>query len=319
MVLQLSLETLLTVANRLPVLRLKVQIKMRTAGSFADNAGALFHGALGWAMHDVAKELWQLGYGELAQQDSRPFGVLPPQVTQWQAGDLLWFDYNAAAEMALHAEPLLQSLLRMGERGLGEASSDGQRLGFTVQQVLQMTPDGSCLLWHHQLPQVQGVLRPGLAGAIKQAVALGQPVPEAAMALRVECISRLRLKAKGQVLQQAPTAKVLASAVARRLLNLQNASEQETQQIHQLLTPLADIQLVADHTQSDGLNRYSHKLQQRHVIEGIRGHWLYAGPNIRQLLPWLALAQWLQLGGKTSFGFGAIDWQLAVLGEWWLL
>lgn len=314
-VLILSFETLVAVAGRLPVLRIKVQIKMHSSGVFADNASALFHGALGWAMHDVAPTLWQLGYGELAQQDSRPFSVLPPSPTKWQADDLLWFDFTAAAGMALHIEPLLQSLLHMGERGLGEAGTDDQRRGFTVQQVLQITPYGSCLLWHHQLPQVRGALRPCLAEAIGQAIALGQSAPEASLALRVECISRLRLKVQGQVLRQAPSAKVLASAVARRLLNLQNASEQETQQIYQLLTPLADIQLVADHTQSDGLNRYSRKLQQRHVIEGISGHWLYASPEVRLLLPWLALAQWLQVGGKTSFGFGAIEWQLVVLGE----
>ncbi|WP_279487120.1 CRISPR system precrRNA processing endoribonuclease RAMP protein Cas6 [Aeromonas veronii] len=58
------------------------------------------------------------------------------------------------------------------------------------------------------------------------------------------------------------------------------------------------------------LTRYSARQRQHHSIEGLRGRWAYQG-DIQLLIPWLALGEWIQLGNKTSFGYGAIEWQLA--------
>jgi hypothetical protein len=305
----LPFNTLTTVAGRLPVLRLKVQIKMLAAGCLADNAGALFHGSLGWAMADVDTALWQLCYGPLAQQDSRAFSILPPPTPcQWQAGDRIWFEFVGLAEVALLLKALIATFVRMGERGFGE-----QPLRFELQQVSQITPYGQCLLWQQGLPLTMSHYNCQLLpAALLQALAFAETIPADRLLLRVECQSRLLLKAQRQVLRTAPSALQLARAVLRRLFSLQLTSVAEQQQIYSLLEPLRAIELMADHTRRDDLNRYSRQQQQRHVIEGITGHWYYRGAAIKQLLPWLVLAHWLQLGGKTSFGFGAIDWQLVV-------
>lgn len=307
----MSFETLLTVAGRLPVLHLKVQIKMLAAGSFDDNAGALFHGSLGWAMHDAAPELWQLGYGELEQQDSRPFSILPPKTPcQWQEGDLLWFEFVGLAQMSQQLPELMQSFIRMGERGLGH-----HRLGFAVQQVVQHTPNGQCLLWQHHLPVLAMNYQSGLLhSALLQSVALSEQIPSDSMAVRVECLSRLRLKEQGKVLQSAPSAVQIARAVCRRLLSVQLTTDIEKDQLYQSIANLAPIQIYQDNTRRSDLRRYSQHQQQKHAIEGISGDWVYSGPQVKQLLPWLALARWLHLGGKTSFGFGAIEWQVMGLG-----
>ena len=308
----MSFETLLSVAGRLAVLHVRVQIKMQAAGVFDQNAGALFHGSLGWAMHDAAPALWQLGYGELAQQDSRPFSILPPRLPcQWQAGELLWFEFVGLAHMSQQLPELVQSFIRMGERGLGQ-----NRFGFTVQQVVQNTPDGQCLLWQHSLPVLainyQSRL---LQNAVLHSLALSEQIPSDSMAVRVECLSRLRLKEQGKVLQSAPSAVQLARAVCRRLLSLQHSTDTEKEQLYQLIANLASIQIYQDNSERSELHRYSQHQQQKHAIEGISGSWVYAGPQVKQLLPWLALARWLHVGGKTSFGFGAIDWQVMVLGS----
>lgn len=300
-------STLLSVAGRLAVLHVKVQIKMQAAGAFDENAGALFHGSLGWALYDAAPGLWQLGYGELAQQDSRPFSILPPKAPcQWQAGDLLWFEFVGLAQMSQQLPELVQSFIRMGERGLGQ-----NRLGFTVLRVVQNTTEGQCLLWQHHLP-VQAInYQSGLLQkAVLQSVALSEQIPSETMAVRVEALSRLRLKEQGKVLQSAPSAVQLARAVCRRLLSLQHSTDTEKDQLYQLIANLAPIQIYQDNTSRSELHRYSAHQQQKHAIEGICGSWVYSGPEVKQLLPWLALAQWLHLGGKTSFGFGAIEWQV---------
>lgn len=303
-------STLLSVAGRLAVLHVKVQIKMQAAGAFDENAGALFHGSLGWAMYDAAPDLWQLGYGELAQQDSRSFTILPPKAPcQWQAGDLLWFEFVGLAQMSQQLPELVQSFIRMGERGLGH-----HRLGFTVQQVVQHTPNGQCLLWQHHLPALAINYQSSvLQTALLQSVALSEQIPSETMAVRVECLSRLRLKEQGKVLQSAPSAVQLARAVCRRLLSVQHSTTAENDQLYQLIANLAPIQIYQDYSKRSDLHRYSQHQQQKHAIEGISGSWVYSGPEVKQLLPWLALAQWLHLGGKTSFGFGAIEWQVVVL------
>jgi hypothetical protein len=303
-------DTLLSVAGRLAVLHLQVQIKMQAAGAFDENAGALFHGSLGWAMHDVAPDLWQLGYGELEQQDSRPFSILPPKAPcQWQAGDLLCFEFVGLAQMSQQLPELVQSFIRMGERGLGH-----HRLGFTVQRVVQHTPHGQCLLWQHHLPVLAMNYQSGLLhSALLQSVALSEQIPSDSMAVRVECLSRLRLKEQGKVLQSAPSAVQLAKAVCRRLLSVEHSTAAEKDQLYQLIANLAPIQIYQDNTRRNDLRRYSQHQQQKHAIEGISGDWVYSGPQVKQLLPWLALARWLHVGGKTSFGFGAIEWQVVVL------
>jgi CRISPR/Cas system endoribonuclease Cas6 (RAMP superfamily) len=41
-------------------------------------------------------------------------------------------------------------------------------------------------------------------------------------------------------------------------------------------------------------------------LEGVTGRLHFEGP-VGPLLPWLQLADWLQIGTKTTFGFGVIE------------
>lgn len=302
------MEQLQQVAGRLPLLRLQLQIQMQQAGEFDQDAGALFHGSFGWALHEVAPELWDLAYGELTQQESRPFCILPPALPcQWQRGDTVTFAIVALATMALQPDRLLATVIRMGKRGLGS-----RQIRFTLQQATQLTPDGPILLL---LQGVAVTARPAptsvLARAVEQANTLAAVMSD--VAIRVQCSSRLRLKDQGKVLRRAPTALQIARAICRRLCTVQQVNEAEKTALYQLLSPLEQIVLRQDESRQDQMQRYSNKQQQQHPIEGICGWWLYSGAAVPMLLPWLAIGQWLQLGGKTSFGFGAIEWQLVVL------
>jgi CRISPR/Cas system endoribonuclease Cas6 (RAMP superfamily) len=52
--------------------------------------------------------------------------------------------------------------------------------------------------------------------------------------------------------------------------------------------------------------RHSHRSGQDMPLEGVTGRLHYLGPR-RTLLPWLHLADWMQIGSKTTFGFGVIE------------
>lgn len=71
-------------------------------------------------------------------------------------------------------------------------------------------------------------------------------------------------------------------------------------------------QIKGDHSQERELRRFSSRSRQQHHIEGLSGCWGYQGSGLVYLLPWLALGKWLHLGSKTTFGFGAFDWQVGM-------
>ncbi|HDX9007863.1 CRISPR system precrRNA processing endoribonuclease RAMP protein Cas6 [Aeromonas dhakensis] len=302
----MSLETLFSLCRRIDLLHLECRVVMDAAGTLDEQAGSLLHGSLGWAMKEAAPRLWQDAYGPLEQGAVRPLSLHPPHPgNQWQQGESLTFGLTLFNTLARDVEGIKSSLQRMGERGWGQ-----QRIGFTLQELTQRTPLGTRLIWSRQAPDhLSAPLATTLEEAILAAAAL---CSEATPALvQLHACTRLHIKEAGNPVTTAPSALLLGRTLCRRLLALVGPhSEQERLAVQSHLNGLEKISLCWDHTQSDPLSRYSARQRQRHCIEGLRGHWAYQG-DVQRLIPWLALGEWIQLGNKTSFGFGAIEWQLA--------
>lgn len=302
----MSLETLFSLCRRIDLLHLECRVVMRAAGTLDEQAGNLLHGSLGWAMKEAAPRLWQDAYGPLEQGAVRPLSLHPPHPgSQWQQGESLTFGLTLFNTLACDVEGIKASLQRMGERGWGQ-----QRIGFTLQELTQRTPLGTRLIWSWQAPeQLSAPLATTLEEAILAAAALcGEASPSL---VQLRACTRLHIKEAGNPVTTAPSALLLGRTLCRRLLALVGPhSEQERLAVQSHLNGLEKISLCWDHTQSDPLSRYSARQRQRHCIEGLRGRWAYQG-DIQRLIPWLALGEWIQLGNKTSFGYGAIEWQLA--------
>lgn len=302
----MSIETLLALCGRIDTISLECRVQMHASGVLDDNAGSLLHGSLGWAMKEACPRLWYATYGPLEQGAVRPLSIHPPQQPcQWQQGGTISFGLTLFDSLARDIEGIKASLQRMGERGWGK-----HRVSFTLLELSQRTPFGKRLIWSELAPNSTMVpLTNSLEEAVLGAAAL---CGEAALELvQLNTLTRLHIKDAGNAVTSAPSAELFARTVCRRLLALVGShTEQERRAVHSQLNGLETLTLCWDHTQTAPLNRFSARQQQRHSIEGLQGRWAYSG-DIARLIPWLALADWLQLGNKTSFGFGSIEWQLA--------
>lgn len=298
-------ERLLALCDRLRWVRLRIRIRMGGAGQFDHQAGALLHGALGWAMRDAAPHLWLPAYAPLEQGAARPLTWHPPELPcQWQAGDEVVLGLSLYGDLTTDLPGLLTALIVMGERGLGAA-----RTSFMLTEVVQHTQIGQRLLWSGRQPAQRLLpLATGLSDALLGSMALCEG--EALRLAQIRTLTRLHIKDQGRVIRAAPSALLFARTVCRRLLTLLvNTLESDKQVLYDHLNGLEHLTLLWDHTHHAPLHRYSARQRQHHDIEGLAGSWAYHGDVIR-LLPWLVLAQWIQLGNKTSFGYGSIEWQL---------
>lgn len=304
----MALDRLLDVCARLPVMALRCSIVMAQAGELDDHAGSLFHGAFGWALRDAAPRLWSAAYGPLPQGAIRPFALLPPSSGRWQQGETLQFELSLFADLAKDPAGICAALLVMGERGLGP-----QRITFRLQQLIQIFPEGQQLIWTRSRPDLPLAVQPqALDQFLISAATLWSSLSYTALLAQMTCRSRLHIKEQGRVLQHAPAAITVVKTIARRLFSLtETVCEQEKLAIYESFDSLASISLAWDHSREDTFQRFSSRTRQHHQIEGVAGGWGYQGANIIQLLPWLAIGKWLHVGSKTTFGFGAIDWQLA--------
>ncbi|WP_299791646.1 CRISPR system precrRNA processing endoribonuclease RAMP protein Cas6 [uncultured Shewanella sp.] len=307
----MALDALLNVANRLAILPLRCSIKMLQAGQLDENAGSTFHGGWGWALKDTAPQLWQWGYGSLEQRAIRPFAIFPPQGSHtWLKGELLQFELTLFGPMTEDLPAILQSIKLLGELGLGHKRSQ-----FELHQVTRIGPDGERLLWstHAPLQLEQQNTMFCLDDAFLTNAPLWSHLPPDRLLTQITTRSRLHIKEQGRVLTQAPSALTLSKAIARRLLELvENVTEAEKVAVLENLTDIENTCLVWEHTQEQSLIRYSSRTRNRHHIEGFQGSWAYIGPGVLPLLTWLTIGRWIHLGSKTSFGFGAFDWQVAI-------
>jgi len=306
----MALQTLLNVCQRLPCLRLSIQIRMAQAGQWDEQAGTLLHGALGWAMREAAPRLWLAAYGPLTQGEVRPLTLHPPTLPcQWQAGSQVVFGLSLYGDLSRDLKGVLSALQLMGQRGLGSA-----RVSFQVEQLIQQTPMGQRLLWVATLPAQLLCPHPGgLTDALLGSMALCDDVP--VQLAQIQAVSRLHIKEQGKPIRQAPSALLLGRAVCRRLLSLLGeVSSEEQGRLYGLLDGLESLHLCWDQCSQTPLQRYSARQQQQHHIDGLMGSWAYRGQVIH-LLPWLVIGEWIQVGTKTSFGYGSIQWQLGALEQ----
>jgi len=308
----MSIDALLEVAAQVACLPLRCSVRMQQAGELTENAGSTLHGSWGWALAACSPALWQPAYGPVTQGAVRPLVISCPQAPCcWQAGDTLVLEISLYGEMAGQAETIIEGLQYWGKIGLGR-----DRCQFDLQSVSLRSAAGERLLWLQGCALSARDATLNLAETLLDQSALWSAMPQERLLVRVQSRSLLHLKENNEVVLHAPSALLFARSIARRLLSLSPAVTPELKAaVLANLDNLQQIWLLWDHTQERGLSRYSRKEQKRHQIPGLYGEWAYHGPQLNGLLPWLVLGYWLHIGSKTTFGFGAYDWQLGMQAD----
>lgn len=287
--------------NRLHILPLRIHCRATAHMPLPAFKGTVLHGALGWALEAVSPDLRRLMFaseGGLTERATpNPFALVPPlhNGPGFESGEGFSFGLTLLGCAVDALAPCIAALQAMGTRGLGT-----NRAPFAIEQVEQRHADG---LWRPLVSPAQGIWF-----ASPQPLDGSQlPQPKLTHALEVAFLTPTSLTENDQPCLRAPSFKTLFSrALGRALMvgsELQGVDLLDATTKKDLLNRAGAIRLTADATCWQELERFSPKEEKERRFGGLMGLAAYEG-DFAPFIPWLALAETLQVGKKTSFGFG---------------
>lgn len=267
---------------------------------------SLFHGVLGRVLHRDFPYLYSEIFGrEQVEGDAsltiHPYILLAPldELRTWEAGHEFGFELTLFGKAVRHAQACCDALSLVGRDGLGE-----RRTKFTVHQVEYLSADGLDTVW-----------RDGRDNAWIAPVDLYLDESGTSCAkLTLDLQTPLRLKHENRLVRQPPDFSLLFSKLLARLNMLTQA--QGNQPLVEgvakaSLTQLAnDIVLLQSDTRWVDWNRYSSSQKATMQFGGLMGTLEYSGA-LAPFLPYLRMAEFTHLGGKTTFGLGKVQCRFA--------
>jgi len=310
----LTAHTRLNPANAVtenPAFRLacfEFQLCLTEATELPVYKGSSFHGAFGHALARIGSHFRDYFYNptppahwsDAQQAPPRPYVLIPPldEKTRYAAGDTLNLGvvlYGAAVDYFLIVFAALEHL---GEfMGLGK-----QRARFSIDSITQLTSGGAYTLYRNRqwLGQTQAM----------QAGQFFADTPPSLSRIRLNHSTRLLLQANNQLLRTTPPFGLLMNRLLGRINALATlygggiaiAPEQK----QQLLKLAETVQIEHSTLQWHDWERHSQRSHSDMPFGGLLGETIYSG-ELAPFAPWLAMGQWVGIGGKTSFGLGLYE------------
>ena len=261
--------------------------------------GTLFRSVWGLALHQRSPQAFELLFGP-SQDIYRPWWWSPPDIghdTRIAPGFQLVSRLSLQDLAWPHLSACLDALADFGVYGLGP-----QRVRADLRQVRLLGPDGACPLdlgpqcAHWDAQQVW-------QSALNEATEWEGTAP-----MRVSARTPLRLKNQGSPMDEAPSLQTWVLRCMGRVQMLLPegsgallaATDKQTWLEHCDGMPAQGVTLWRQR-----VPRYSARQEQAMQIGGLCGSWSYPTRGC-SAWPWLRLAEHLQLGGKTTLGFGAV-------------
>ncbi len=285
------------------------QLSLSDATELPVYKGASFHGALGQALAKIGTHFRDYFYNpsppahwsDSQQAPPRPYVLIPPyeEKTHYAAGDTLNLGiilYGAAIDYFMI---VFAALDHLGEfMGLGK-----QRGRFRIECIRQLTDGAATVIY-------QNGRWLGQANAM-QAGQFFSDTPGSLSRLCLNHSTRLRLKGDNQLLNTAPPFSLLLNRLLGRinaLASLYGSGIVITPDEKQQLLNLAEtVQIESSTLQWHDWQRFSQRSQSTMPFGGLLGETVYRGAELAPFVPWLALGQWVGVGGKTSFGLGLYE------------
>lgn len=279
----------------LTLLRLRVHALSRGL-QWSGLPGSLLHGVLGKVLREQNPAIYADLIGPLdaagGAEAPRPLWLQPPLDPRavYAEGDGLQFDIMLANPRPEWLAALQRALPEVGRQGIGKT-----RGRFDVTHA---TP----VAW-----------RAGAAAGpvtLADMLAPGAPQPSPGVApqhLMLQCLTPLRLKAEGDVLRQPPEAALFMRRLLARAAMLAGCRLDALPLAAQALAQAEQLHLTEHQMQWDDLSRYSARQQAVLPLGGLTGWLGYSaapGAELAAARAWLHVGEWLQTGGKTSFGLG---------------
>ena len=279
-----------------PLRMLSLRFTLRSRGiRFPGFSGSIWHGGIGQMLAKASPQAFATLYQ--TEPESRLYAILPPAEAEYPAGaifELRMTLFGAGIECAL---AVAQAIAELGMIGLRPGGS------YDVIAISHLSPESEVRFFTTEqgfitLPQAHD-----LADWLHE-----EPAPGAHSTVRL--ITPLRIKEGGELLRTAPCYAQLMRRVMSRIDQLAHAAQADT--------PLPKSERAALFAEAEAVNiasanvfpftieRRSARSGQQMQFEGLTGQVDYQG-DMRRSLPWLRLAELIQVGGKTAFGFGGIE------------
>lgn len=276
-----------------PMLRLRFYLKSEGM-SFPAFHGAFWHSVIGMGLHrrfpKTYECLWE-GAG------SRLYAIFAPMRLKSRIveGEILSFDLTLFGEGTRHAISCMETLHEISLSGLGSKTLSGERGTARLLSVESVTPSGVLPVFGAEKGSVS-IPSPFFAGEILSLVK-GVSTRQ----VNLLCDTPLHLKEENRVCMGSPA----FSLIVKRVLGRMNQFIPMPFTMEKKL--LVEKSLEVSGGEHDvrwwDLHRWSSRQEKDLIHGGIVGNLAYQG-EMTPFLPWLALGQWLQIGSKTTFGFG---------------
>lgn len=263
--------------------------------------GALYRSVWGRALHQHSSAAFELCFGS-NDEALRPWWWSPPDIgaqTHLPAGTQLSSRLTLQEPLWPYLGDCVQALTDFSQYGLG-----AERTPAPLTQVHLWGPQGL-----QSLNNVQHESAHWQADQVWQTAQQEYQAQAVEFAdMQVQAFTPLRLKEQGRLLHSPPA---LHSWVQRcmgrvqMLLPPDSGALMAPQDKHVWLEQCSTVTAKNIELELVKVPRYSARQDSVMAIEGICGRWSYPA-NALAAWPWLRLAEHLQLGGKTTLGFGAL-------------
>lgn len=276
-------------------MRLEFVVALQADSVLPSYTGSMVHGFLGHALKAVNERVFFACYMPQNAQQPRPYSVIPDlrEKTHWQAGELMRFEIKLFGEAHHIAEAVIEAVQQWQRQGIGEQRTPYKLIA--VNQLIagkrssslsvnslaaQMEPDYFDVNWLAQCHFAN-----------------------------LYCTTPMRLKHHGNIIQSLPNTDELVNHIMRRFKILFThwvADDVRVLQEVLAATPAPGQVEANSHCVDVQWDRYSKKMGKTIALDGVKGHLQLSG-NMLDVLPWLAVGEQLQIGGKTTFGYGSFE------------
>jgi len=284
----------------LPLLRLRLRLRLLAPLTCDPFLGNLIRGQLGAALHTKAPKSYQTLMGDAI--GARRWTLEAP----WEATSPLAEGHSLDCYVTLigngvnHASELTDAFASIARHGLGRPNETGHRTPVRFEGA-ELT----------RWPEIADIASNGTISALS---IFDGSTGSASHGMQLKLRRPLCIKQDGQALMTLPSAEQLLRRAIGRLVQLLPYEETGVGMHGSLFQPdeHAAWMFIAQRSSVRATDvrehhwlRHSHRTHADMPLKGLTGCLVMSAPG-GALLPWFRLAEWLHLGSKTTFGFGAV-------------
>ena len=264
--------------------------------------GSTFHGGFGHALMQISPTWYRYFFEPKNKQNGnnaalpKPYVILPPldNLEHYPKGHQFHLELTLIGEATQHYSIAQAAIEYLGHHmGLGRNKAKYKIISIDRAIASQQNADSN----QHSVYSDE-IINTRIPTLNNEQITIHFP-------------TRLRLKQNNRLSRQPPNFATVFERIAGRIKTLSNAygenAEGDTphslENYKTLKTAAQHITIQQQNLKWQEWHRYSGTGKQHMKFGGLTGDITYQG-DLKPFLPWLALGEWIHIGGKTSFGLG---------------